>query len=119
MLNYLSFFQLCNLAFPLFQGTEVIQGIALEPRTWYEACWAPKAFSKMCNLKLLILGNLDLPLGLDCLSEGLVYLEWMGFPLKDLPLGIQLDKLVELIMRHSKIQQLWHGIQVKILYFVQ
>ena len=73
----------------------------------------------MCNLKLLILGNLDLPLGLDCLSEGLIYLEWMEFPLKELPLGIQLDKLVELIMRHSKIQQLWHGIQVKILYFVQ
>ncbi|KAI4305434.1 hypothetical protein L6164_028800 [Bauhinia variegata] len=93
------------------KGTKDIQSIAMNllPSRRYKACWDPKAFLKMCNLKLLMLENIDLPLGLNCLSEGLRYIEWIEFPLKELPLGEQLDNLVELIMHHSKIQQLWHG----------
>ncbi|KAI4308563.1 hypothetical protein L6164_031622 [Bauhinia variegata] len=77
----------------------------------HKALWDPKAFSNMCNLKILIFITVDLPLGLDCLSEGLRYLEWRKFPLEELPLDNQLDELVELKMMLSKIKQPWHGIK--------
>ncbi|KAI4308568.1 hypothetical protein L6164_031627 [Bauhinia variegata] len=98
-----------NLVLTKNKGTEVIQGIVLSSRTPCEAYWDPNAFSKICNLKVLKLNSLNPLLGLNCLSEGLRYLEWEEFPLEELPLGIQLDELVELTMQHSKIKQLWHG----------
>ncbi|KAI4305610.1 hypothetical protein L6164_028966 [Bauhinia variegata] len=91
------------------KGTEVIQGIVQESHNPYEAWWDPMAFLKMCNLKILKLEKLDLPLGLTCLSEGLRYIEWKDFPLEELPLGVNLDGLVDLRMRHSKMKQLWQG----------
>ncbi|KAI4308570.1 hypothetical protein L6164_031629 [Bauhinia variegata] len=91
------------------KGTEVIHGIVLDSRRPYKTHWDPVAFSKMCNLKFLILKYLDLPHGLYCLSEGLKYLEWENFPLEELPLGLKLDELVELTMHHSNIKQLWNG----------
>ncbi|KAI4308564.1 hypothetical protein L6164_031623 [Bauhinia variegata] len=91
------------------KGTDAIQGIVQETHRPYKGHWDPNAFKEMINLKLLILRSWDLPLGLTCLSEGLKYLEWEEFPLKELPLGVQLNDLVELTMQHSKIKQLWLG----------
>ncbi|KAI4305603.1 hypothetical protein L6164_028960 [Bauhinia variegata] len=65
----------------------------------------------MRNVKLLMFKNLDLPLSLNCLPEGLKYLEWEEFPLQELPLGVQLDEVVELKMHCSKIKTLWRGTQ--------
>ncbi|KAI4305604.1 hypothetical protein L6164_028961 [Bauhinia variegata] len=65
----------------------------------------------MRNVKLLKFKNLDLPLSLKCLPEGLKYLEWEEFPLQELPLGVQLDEVVELKMHCSKIKTLWRGTQ--------
>ncbi|KAI4308560.1 hypothetical protein L6164_031619 [Bauhinia variegata] len=91
------------------KGSEFIQGIILKSWT-HKALWSTKAFSKICNLKLLmVLTTMDIPLGLKCLSEGLRYLEWENFPLKELPLDEQLDELVELKLLHSKVKQPWHG----------
>ena len=84
----------------------------------YEARWDPTAFLKMSHLKFLILKYVDLPHGLYCLSEGLKYLEWEKFPLEELPLGQQLDELVELTMHHSDIRQLWNGTKVN-TYFIK
>ncbi|KAI4308566.1 hypothetical protein L6164_031625 [Bauhinia variegata] len=91
------------------RGTEAIQGIVLNSWRRYKAHCDPDAFSKMCNLKVLKIYSFNPLLGLSCFSEGLRYLEWQGFPLKELPLGVKLDELVELRMHHSKIKQLWHG----------
>ncbi|XP_061338269.1 TMV resistance protein N-like [Gastrolobium bilobum] len=97
------------------KGTEIVQGIVLKPAPSkpYEALhWDPEAFSKMCNLRLLVvLRNLHLPFGLKCLSSSLKVLVWCGYPLNALPLGVQLDKLVHLQMNNSKVKQLWNGTQ--------
>ncbi|KAI4308571.1 hypothetical protein L6164_031630 [Bauhinia variegata] len=93
------------------KGSEFIQGIVLDSLWSFEASWHPEAFSKTCNIRLLMLKYPDLMLGVNCLPEGLKYLEWEKFPLKELPLGFQLNELVELIMHRSKIQEPWHGIK--------
>ncbi|XP_035546948.1 disease resistance-like protein DSC1 isoform X2 [Juglans regia] len=65
----------------------------------------------MKNLRLLkIIGNVHLSQGLSYLSTELRVLEWHGYPLKSLPMNFrQPDKLVELSMCCSHIQQLWQG----------
>lgn len=79
----------------------------------FEARWNPEAFSKMCNLRLLIiLCDLHLSLGLKCLSSSLRVIVWRGYPMNTLPLGVQLDKLVHLQIVSSKVKQLWKGTQV-------
>ncbi|KAI4305746.1 hypothetical protein L6164_029094 [Bauhinia variegata] len=90
------------------KGTELIQGIVLGPQEPYEAYWDPEAFTKMCNLRLLKLSNVHLPLGLKCLPNSLKVLEWEGCSLKALPLGVQ-DELVDLRMHHSKMIKTWNG----------
>ncbi|KAL2335663.1 hypothetical protein Fmac_016876 [Flemingia macrophylla] len=62
-------------------GTELIQGIVLEFPEPYEAQCHPEAFSKMSNLRLLVLSNVHLPRGLKCFSSALKVLEWKGYPL--------------------------------------
>ena len=82
--------------------------------------WNPGAFSKICNLKLLILkANLRLPNGLNCLPDGLRVLEWERYPLESMPLGIQLNDLVDLKLHHSKIKRLWDGVKVSILSYFE
>lgn len=44
-----------------------------------------KAFLKMTNLRLLKILNLQLPAGLESLSDELRLLQWHGYPLKSLP----------------------------------
>ncbi|KAI5406817.1 hypothetical protein KIW84_053186 [Lathyrus oleraceus] len=92
------------------KGTEIVQGIVLKssPSTLYKAYWDPEAFSKMGNLRLLIiLCDLHLSLGLKYLSSSLKVLIWWGYPLNALPLGVQLDELVHLQMINSKVKHLW------------
>ena len=111
-----------HLCFPYWadvhcQGSKAIQGIALNFFEPCEVLWNPEAFSKICNLKLLILGasshgNLHLSNGLNCLSDGLRVLEWEKYPLESMPLDIELNELVDLKLHHSKIKQLWDGIKV-------
>ncbi|KAI4305602.1 hypothetical protein L6164_028959 [Bauhinia variegata] len=93
------------------KGTEAIHGIVYSSYKRYKSRWNPNAFLKMRNVKLLKFKNLDLPLGLNSLPEGLKYLEWEEFPLQELPLGVQLDEVVELKMHCSKIKTLWRGTQ--------
>lgn len=94
-----------------------MQGIVLKssPSTLHEAHWDPEAFSKMGNLRLLIiLCDLHLSLGLKCLSSSLKVLVWWGYPMNTLPLGVQLDELVHLQMINSKVKELWSRNEVRI-----
>ena len=76
----------------------------------------PRAFSKMRNLRLLIiLCDLHLSYGFECLPRSLKVLIWMEYPLKALPLSVELRELVHLQMNNSKVQQLWNGSQVRML----
>ena len=76
----------------------------------------PTAFSKMRNLRLLIiLCDLHLSYGFECLPRSLKVLIWMEYPLKALPRGAQLCELVHLQMRYSKVEKLWNGTPVRML----
>ncbi|KAI4308383.1 hypothetical protein L6164_031464 [Bauhinia variegata] len=93
------------------RGTPFIQGIVLEPSSEaYEVYSDPEAFSNMCNLKLLMISNLNLFFGLTHLPNSLKVLAWDGYPLEALPLGKQ-NELVDLKMHHSKIIQPWNETQ--------
>jgi hypothetical protein len=75
-----------------------------------------EAFSKLPNLRFL---KIDYNLKVE-LSEGLSYLpnklraiDWFQCPLKSLPMGFSLDKLVELNMPSSDIEEIWKGKKVR------
>ncbi|XP_028770143.1 TMV resistance protein N-like [Neltuma alba] len=101
------------------KGTEATRGIMLTLEKSCDAFWDPEAFSKLSNLKLLIISShsyvshcqLNLPLGLKSLSKELKIIEWEGYPLFYLPSQPQLNQLVVLKMRHSKLKELWRGKQ--------
>nr|XP_023920434.1 TMV resistance protein N-like [Quercus suber] len=101
-------------------GTEEIQGLVLElpmfPKDEEQhksekAYWKLEAFSRMPNLKLLIINGVHILHGHKHFSHGLKCLHWSEYPLKSLPSSFQWDELVELCMFHSKIKQLWEGIK--------
>ncbi|XP_031258536.1 disease resistance protein TAO1-like [Pistacia vera] len=64
----------------------------------------------MINLRLLKIRNVQLPEGLNYLSNNLRLLDWEGYPLKSLPPHLRLDKIIELKMDQSRIEQLPQGI---------
>ena len=88
-----------------------------------------EAFSKMKNLRLLKInnvkppqglnrGHVQLPQGLNYLSNELRIIDWHGYPLKSMPTSFQLNKLVELRMLYSDIKQLWKGIMVRFSFIL-
>ena len=66
-----------------------------------------EVFSKMKKMRLLKvvdMGNVKLPQGLNCLSNELHIIEWHGYPLSSMPTNFQPNKLVELKMHCSNIK---------------
>ena len=61
----------------------------------------------------LIRGPIQLPQGLNYLSNELCVIDWYGYPLTSMPTNFQPNKLVELRMHGSGIKQLWKGIMVR------
>ncbi|KAH9725407.1 ADP-ribosyl cyclase/cyclic ADP-ribose hydrolase [Citrus sinensis] len=95
-------------------GSEVVEGIIvdayfLENEGYLSA--GAKAFSQMTNLRLLKIDNLQLPEGLEYLSNKLRLLDWHRYPLKSLPSNFQLEKTVEFNMCYSRIEELWNEIK--------
>jgi len=74
-----------------------------------EISLSPDAFSEMSKLRLLKLSNVQLPNGLDYLSNDLRILDWHEYPLKCLPSNFQPDSLVTLKMSNSCLKQPWNG----------
>ena len=64
------------------QATTAIQAIVLDSSGGDEAYQHiesySEVFSKMCNLRLLIINNVHIPYGLNHLSNELRLLEWHG-----------------------------------------
>ncbi|KAH9725662.1 ADP-ribosyl cyclase/cyclic ADP-ribose hydrolase [Citrus sinensis] len=93
-------------------GSEIVEGIVIDhcsPNKEVHLSAPSKAFSKMINLRLLKIRNVQLPEGLEYLSNKLKLLEWHGYPLESLPSNLQLDKTFELNMCYSLIEELWTG----------
>ncbi|KAL3017266.1 hypothetical protein AAZX31_06G267300 [Glycine max] len=73
-----------------------------------------EALSKMSNLRLLIFRDvkfMGILNSVNCLSNKLQFLEWYNYPFSYLPSSFQPNLLVELILQHSNIKQLWKGIK--------
>ncbi|XP_030937948.1 TMV resistance protein N-like isoform X2 [Quercus lobata] len=96
-------------------GTRANQSLVLEfpkakkLRKYDKGLWNLEAFSKMPNLKLLIIHGVQLLHGPNHLSNNLRLLDWAWYPSKSLPPDFQPNELVELHLLHSKIEQLWKG----------
>ena len=93
-------------------GTEAIQGIILKLPKSNEAYWNLDSFSKMHQLKLLRISNVQLLHEPKHLPISLRFLEWSGYASKSLPLNFQSNELVELDTCGSCIEQLWKGAKV-------
>ncbi|KAH9782182.1 Disease resistance-like protein DSC1 [Citrus sinensis] len=94
-------------------GSEVVEGIIIDHYLFHEneVHLSAKAFSLMTNLRMLKIGNVQLPEGLEYLSNKLRLLDWHRYPLQSLPSNLQLDKTVEFKMCYSRIKELWKGIK--------
>ncbi|XP_024954080.2 TMV resistance protein N-like [Citrus sinensis] len=94
-------------------GSEVVEGIIVDDYYFLKdkvhLSAGPKAFSKMTNLRLLKICNLQLPQGLEYLSNKLRLLDWHQYPWKSLPSDLQLDKIVEFKMCYNCVEELWKG----------
>lgn len=95
-----------------YQGTPTVEGFVLDLLESKEVKCHPEAFSQMVNLRLLKVHNVRLPEGLNSLPNSLRFLEWIGYPLEDLPSEFDPEELVELSMCHSRIKQLWNDKKV-------
>ena len=76
--------------------------------------WNLEAFSKMPNLKLLIIHDVHLLHGPKNLPNGLRYLDWSRYPGKSLPSSFQSNELVGLHLLDSKIERLWKDKKVRL-----
>ncbi|ESR54979.1 hypothetical protein CICLE_v100235052mg, partial [Citrus x clementina] len=94
-------------------GSEVVVGIMVDDDFFRgnDVHLSAKAFSLMTNLRLLKISNVQLPEGLEYLSNRLRLLDWHRYPLKSLPSNLQLDKTVKFKMCYSRIEELWKGIK--------
>jgi len=112
----------CFLFCVFYQGTGAIQGIALDLSQIKGLILHADTFTKMKTLRFLKFYNtlgqsardtyLDLPATLEPFSDKLTYIEWVGYPFESLPSPFCAKFLVEIHMPHSKVKQLWQGIQV-------
>ncbi|KAH9781763.1 ADP-ribosyl cyclase/cyclic ADP-ribose hydrolase [Citrus sinensis] len=94
-------------------GSQIVEGIMVDDYFFRgnDVHLSAKAFSLMTNLRLLKISNVQLPEGLEYLSNELRLLDWHRYPLKSLPSNLQLDKTVDFKMCYSRIEELWKGIK--------
>nr|POF10686.1 tmv resistance protein n [Quercus suber] len=71
-------------------GKMAIQGIVLKLQKQEEAYWNPECFSKVLDLKLLIIDNIHLLHEPKYLPNALRYLDWSGYRSKYFPSSFQL-----------------------------
>ncbi|KAK4594858.1 hypothetical protein RGQ29_018545 [Quercus rubra] len=70
-------------------GTKAIQGIVLKLHEQKKANWNPESFSKVCDLKLLIIDNVHLLHEPKYLPNALRFLDWSEYPSKYFPPSFQ------------------------------
>ncbi|XP_075636243.1 TMV resistance protein N-like [Castanea sativa] len=104
-------------------GTKLVEGIVLRMPVHKNECLSAEAFLKMKNLRFLKIGyvepqighnrgHVQLPQGLNYLSNELRIIDWNGYPSKSMPTNFQPIKLVELRLHCSGIKKLWKEIMI-------
>ncbi|CAN6564217.1 unnamed protein product [Malus baccata var. baccata] len=90
-------------------GTEEVEGLALP---WYphDTAFSTEPFANMKKLRLLQLYPVELNGEYKHLPKELIWLSWVGCPLKSIPDDFfNQDKLVVLDMQSSELEQVWEG----------
>ncbi|KAK0602127.1 hypothetical protein LWI29_030577 [Acer saccharum] len=95
----------------LMMGTKYVEGIMFNEHEQRIIRLDGKSFSRMINLRLLKIGNVDLSEDLEYLSNELRYLKWHGYPSNSLPSNFHPRKLFALDLCHSRIKYLWKGME--------
>ncbi|XP_024177195.1 uncharacterized protein LOC112182868 [Rosa chinensis] len=101
-------------ALPLLRnnkGTDAVKGIFLCSPQQDNVHLKADPFANMESLRMLKIYNVIFSGCLEFLSNELSFLEWHGYPLKSLPSCFEPDKLVELNLYQSEIEQLWEEIE--------
>ncbi|BBH07355.1 Putative disease resistance TIR-NBS-LRR class protein [Prunus dulcis] len=93
------------------KGTDAVQGIFLSSPQPDKVHLKKDPFSNMDNLRLLKIYNVEFSGCLEYLSDELSLLEWHKCPLKSLPSSFEPNKLVELNLTQSEIEELWEDIE--------
>ncbi|KAF2309242.1 hypothetical protein GH714_001343 [Hevea brasiliensis] len=68
-----------------------------------------EAFTNMRQLNVLLLNDVKLDGGYEDFPKHLVCLRWLRFPLNSMPTCLNVEKLVVLDMRHSRLKHAWQG----------
>ncbi|XP_057995514.1 disease resistance protein RPV1-like isoform X2 [Hevea brasiliensis] len=68
-----------------------------------------EAFANMHQLNVLLLNDVKLDGGYEDFPKHLVCLRWLRFPLNSMPTCLNVEKLVVLDMRHSRLKHAWQG----------
>ncbi|CAG7891870.1 unnamed protein product, partial [Brassica rapa] len=104
-------------------GTGTVLGITLRMSKGEVIQISKSAFDGMNNLQFLVFNfndvgrpmdiesTLCIPEGLNCLPGKLRLIDWDDCPLRIWPSKLSGKFLVELVMRNSKFEKLWEGIQ--------
>ncbi|XP_040998845.1 disease resistance protein RPP2B-like isoform X4 [Juglans microcarpa x Juglans regia] len=88
-------------------GTYKVQGIMSSSSSPHQKeVLNSEAFSNMKKLRLIKICDVNLPWGLNSLSNGLRLIDWHECPLESMPKSFQPSNLVELIMHRSSFSQL-------------
>ncbi|TQD76142.1 hypothetical protein C1H46_038335 [Malus baccata] len=87
------------------QGTEKIEGLALNLPSLEETSFSTEAFRNMKRLRLLQLNYVQLSRGYQCLSKKLRWLCWHGFPLEFIPIELCQPNIVAIDMQYSSLRQ--------------
>nr|GMD68749.1 TMV resistance protein N-like [Ipomoea batatas] len=93
------------------EGTDKIEGIALNYQAITDVKVSSQAFTGMKNLRFLKFQNANASHGPNSLPHDLRWLDWHGYPSKSLPGSFKGERLVSLKMQYSHVIQLWKGYQ--------
>ncbi|KAH0654580.1 hypothetical protein KY289_032258 [Solanum tuberosum] len=88
-------------------GTDKIEGMSLHLTNEEEVNFGGKAFMQMTSLRFLKFRNAYVCQGPEFLPDELRWLDWHGYPSKNLPNSFKGDQLVSLKLKKSRIIQLW------------
>lgn len=91
----------------LFQGTEEVEGIALNSPESAVVKVNTEAISRMTRLRLLQLNCLQVAGEFRLLPKDLRWLFWHKFPLSFIPKDFSMARLVVLDMQYSNLREVW------------
>ena len=96
------------------QGTEAVEGLALELQRTSGICFNANAFFEMRRLRLLQLDHVQLTGEYGCISKNLRWVSWHGFPRKYIPDNFYQRNIVVFEFKHSNLSLLWKAPQVHV-----